>query len=218
MLDRGEEVRLGFVATRVGKNEVVGEIERVARPWDKVVDLRLGIDVALAVKARTRLDVAKDLGMRLERSAFGAEQELVKVFPFTQHAAVRLEAADKAQPLPPHQFLHQAVEAPQRKHYSGMELDAVHGLAPPVRIEEFVVLASEGLELLERHGAHCLGNLANERRPSTSVALCRHERAVKARVHVPHRFKDDGVRLRDLSKNGAVRRGPVRNDRPGRDF
>ena len=56
MIFGGDMVRLGVVAGRVGENEIVPQVGRVAGPWDEVIDFR-AFEILMAVEASTGLNV-----------------------------------------------------------------------------------------------------------------------------------------------------------------
>ena len=60
---------------------------------------RLRAETTQTVEARARLYLAQDIGIGLERAAFGAEEEFVEVLRFAEHRPVRFEAANEAQPF-----------------------------------------------------------------------------------------------------------------------
>lgn len=91
-------------------------------------------------------------------------------------------------------------------------------LAVAIRVEEVVALVADGLELPERHAAHRVRDSRDERPPRGSVSARQAERAAELRMRPSHGAEDDGVRLRDLVKHGAVDRRAVGDDRPRRDL
>jgi hypothetical protein len=176
-------------------------------------------EAARAVEARAGLHVAQNVGVGLQRGALGPEEELVKVFGFAEYSAVGLQPADEPQPAAADQLLDESVEAPEREHHAGTELDVVDRLALVVRIEEVIALLAHRLQLPEGHLAHRPRDLPDDGPPASLVSARGRERAAELRVHAPDGLDDDRVRLGDLVKDRAVWRSAVRDDdRPGSDL
>jgi hypothetical protein len=103
---RGKVFGFRFVAGGVGEDEVVAEINWIARPGDEVVYVcRTRHDFALAIQATCVLHFAENWKVFVQRRTFGTKEELIEVARFTEHLSSK-----NPEPLPVPGFLRQKEE------------------------------------------------------------------------------------------------------------
>jgi hypothetical protein len=79
VVDGGKAISLVAVASAIGQDEVMTEIQCVAGPRDEVIDRDLPSQAVVAIETSAVLEVPEELPERPKKHAVGAEKELAEI-------------------------------------------------------------------------------------------------------------------------------------------
>ena len=163
-------IRFGEIAPGMGEHEIMTQVDRVARPGDKMIDVALFIrttDFLATVETACVLHLTQDRQISGERHPFASKKKLVEIGRGTE--CILIVPTDITHLGTAHQIGDKAVEAPKAVHDSGLKFDECSGA--PVSIKELHGGLADDLQFPERHLRDDATDLAHDLRPVYARAL-----------------------------------------------